>query len=83
MTVHSPPPPVAGPPGGLMGPPAGDAPGRGQKAARRGVEWAGLAVVWIVVGWLLGVDVAGFLILGVPLAVIFQLVVRRRPLRQL
>src|SRR3954451_18642318 len=83
MTVHSPPPPVAGPPGGLRGPPAGDAPGAGPKAARRGVEWAGLAVVWIVVGWLLGVDVAGFLILGVPLAVIFQVVVRRRPLRQL
>jgi beta-lactamase family protein len=83
MTVHTPFPPVAGPPDGLSGPPARDVPTAGPGAGRRVAEWAGLAVVWIAVGWSLGVDVAEFLVVGIPLAVAFQLVVRRRPLRQL
>lgn len=46
---------------------------------------AGLAfaVVWLGLGWLLGLDSVGFILLAVGLLMIFQVAVRRRPLRQL
>jgi hypothetical protein len=83
MTVHTPPPPVAGLPDGLSGPFTGEVPEAGSGAGRRVSDWVGLAAVWMAVDWLVGADVAGFLAVGIPLGVIFQLVVRRRPLRQL
>ena len=43
---------------------------------------AGVALVWVVAGLLLGADLLGFLLLAIPFAVVAQLV-RRAPLRQL
>ncbi len=40
-------------------------------------------MVWVGVGWWLGLDVVGFILLAVGLSMIFQVTVRRRPLRQL
>jgi membrane protease YdiL (CAAX protease family) len=38
---------------------------------------------WMAAGWLLRLDVNTYLVLGVPLTVLFQRLVRRRPLRAL
>ena len=51
-------------------------------ARRRVLEYAVLAVVWIGLGLILSVGVLPFLLLGVPLLVLLQLV-RRQPLRTL
>jgi hypothetical protein len=54
-----------------------------ERGARRVVlEYAVLAVVWIGLGLILSVGVLPFLLLGVPLLVLFQLV-RRQPLQTL
>jgi hypothetical protein len=54
-----------------------------ERGARRVVlEYAVLAVVWIGLGLILSVGVLPYLLLGVPLLVLFQLV-RRQPLRTL
>jgi CubicO group peptidase (beta-lactamase class C family) len=54
-----------------------------ERGARRVVlEYAVLAVVWIGLGLILSVGVLPFLLIGVPLLVLFQLV-RRQPLRTL
>ena len=50
---------------------------------RRNIEAAAFVAVWMVAGYLLPISSNGYLLLGVPLTVIFQVVVRRRPLRQL
>lgn len=50
---------------------------------RRTIEAAGFVTVWMAAGWLLPIDSNGYLLLGIPLTVIFQVVVRRRPLREL
>ena len=50
---------------------------------RRYVESAAFIAVWMILGWLLRLDNPVYIILGVPLLVLFQLGVRRLPLRQL
>lgn len=51
--------------------------------ARRLVEGTAFVGVWIALGYLLPVDPNVYLLLGVPLTLVFQLFVRRRPLREL
>jgi len=50
---------------------------------RRIVEAVVFVAAWMVAGYLLPIDSNGYLLLGVPLTVVFQVVVRRRPLREL
>lgn len=50
---------------------------------RRVVEAVGFVAVWVVAGYLLPVSSNGYLLLGIPLTAAFQLLVRRRPLREL
>jgi hypothetical protein len=50
---------------------------------RRYVESAAFVAVWMIGGWLLRLDSNSYLLLGVLLLVLFQLGVRRRPLREL
>ena len=47
------------------------------------IESAAFVAVWMICGWLLRLDANVYLLFGVPLLVLFQLGVRRRPLRQL
>jgi len=54
-----------------------------RSTARRYVECAAFVGVWIACGWALPVNPNEYLLLGVPLLAAFQLVVRRRPLREL
>jgi hypothetical protein len=54
-----------------------------RSALRRYLEVIALVAVWMIVGWLLGLDANEYLLAGVPLVVIFQLLVRRQPLRKL
>lgn len=55
----------------------------GSRSRRRYAEAAALVAVWVALGAVLPVDSDGYLLLGVPLTVAFQLGVRRRPLREL
>ncbi len=50
---------------------------------RRLVEAVTFVAVWVAAGYLLRLSANGYLLLGVPLTAAFQLVVRRRPLREL
>ena len=50
---------------------------------RRAVEAIGFVAVWMAAGYLLPISSDGYLLLGIPLTVAFQLFVRRRPLREL
>ncbi len=50
---------------------------------RRWLEGLGFVAVWMALGWLLPLDANGYLLIGIPLTVAFQLIVRRRPLREL
>ena len=50
---------------------------------RRIIEASVFIGVWMVAGWLLPISSNGYLLLGIPLTVVFQLLVRRRPLREL
>lgn len=50
---------------------------------RRAVEAITFVAVWMAAGYLLPISSDGYLLLGVPLTVAFQLLVRRRPLREL
>ena len=58
---------------------------RGLDAARlrRLVEAVTFVAVWVAAGYLLRLGANGYLLLGVPLTAAFQLLVRRRPLREL
>ena len=52
-------------------------------ASRFGRRYAAVilfVVAWMACGWLLRVDANGYLLLGVPLTVLFQWLIRRRPL---
>ena len=51
--------------------------------ARRLVEGTAFVGVWIALGYLLPVDPNAYLLLGIPLTLAFQLLVRRRPVREL
>lgn len=53
------------------------------RRGRRLVEGTAFVAVWIAAGYLLPIDANAYLLLGVPLTVAFQLLVRRRPLREL
>lgn len=50
---------------------------------RRTLEGVGFVAVWVTLGYLLPITDEGYLLLGIPLTVIFQTRVRRRPLREL
>jgi membrane protease YdiL (CAAX protease family) len=50
---------------------------------RRLVEVVTFVAVWVTAGCLLRLSANGYLLLGVPLTAAFQLLVRRRPLREL
>lgn len=54
-------------------------------ATDQGVVWRygpvlAFVTLWAALGWLLRLDVNAYLLLGIPLTVLFQLLVRRRPL---
>lgn len=50
---------------------------------RRAVEAVAFVGVWVAAGYLLPLSSNGYLLLGIPLTVAFQLLVARRPLREL
>jgi Type II CAAX prenyl endopeptidase Rce1-like len=50
---------------------------------RRVIETLAFVAVWVILGSVLRLDSEAYLLLGVPLTVAFQLLVRRRPLREL
>lgn len=50
---------------------------------RRIVEAASFVGVWVTAGYLLPLDTNGYLLLGIPLTLAFQVLVRRRPVREL
>jgi hypothetical protein len=50
---------------------------------RRLLEVTAFVAVWVTLGYLLPVDANAYLLLGVPLTAVFQLLARRRPLREL
>jgi hypothetical protein len=50
---------------------------------RRIVEAVSSAGVWVAVGYLLPISDNGYLLLGIPLTFAFQVLVRRRPVREL
>ena len=56
-------------------------PGTSQR--RRVLEAVAFVAVWMSAGYLLGLSSNAYLLLGIPLTAAFQLVVRRRPLREL
>jgi hypothetical protein len=51
--------------------------------ARKYIEVLIFVVVWMAAGWTFHLDANAYLLLGVPLVVLFQLFIRRRPLRNL
>lgn len=50
---------------------------------RRSAEAIAFVAVWMTAGYLLPISSDGYLLLGIPLTAVFQLFVRRRPLREL
>ena len=51
--------------------------------ARRYIEALAFVALWMALGWTFHLDANSYLLIGVPLVVLFQRFVRRRPLRQL
>jgi membrane protease YdiL (CAAX protease family) len=49
----------------------------------RYLESAALVLIWMLAGWVFGLDAYVYLLLGVPLVALFQLVVRRQDLQRL
>ena len=47
------------------------------------MEAVSFVSVWVAAGYLLPIDANGYLLLGIPLTLAFQLLVRRRPVREL
>ena len=86
-TLQAPESPAHGPrESANLAPTDGTVPPRRGLFKGRASRWtAGIAlgVVWLGLGWWLGLDVVGFILLAVGLIMIFQVAVRRRPLRQL
>jgi membrane protease YdiL (CAAX protease family) len=58
-------------------------PGTGTPAWRRKAEAIAFVAVWVAAGYLLPISSNVYLLLGIPLTIGFQLVVRRRPVREL
>jgi len=50
---------------------------------RRWIEAVGFVGIWMALGWLFSLDAVSYLLVGVPLTFLFQLGVRRAPLRVL
>jgi membrane protease YdiL (CAAX protease family) len=50
---------------------------------RRIIESLAFVAVWVSAGYLLPISSNGYLLLGIPLTIAFQALVRRRPLREL
>lgn len=50
---------------------------------RRIIEAVAFVAVWVSAGYLLPISSNGYLLLGIPLTIAFQMLVRRRPLREL
>jgi len=59
------------------------APLPGRTRRRRYVEAGAFVAVWVTAGYLLPLSSNGYLLVGIPLTLGFQLLVRRRPLREL
>lgn len=55
----------------------------GATRRRRIMEVVVFVVVWVAAGYVLPITSDGYLLLGIPLTIAFQLLVRRRPLREL
>ena len=51
--------------------------------ARRYIEVLAFVALWMALGWMFHLDTNSYLLIGVPLVVLFQRFVRQRPLRQL
>lgn len=62
--------------------PAGPRPS-GSSRRRRVAEASAFVAVWVAAGYLLSLSSNAYLLLGVPLTIAFQTLVRRRPLREL
>jgi membrane protease YdiL (CAAX protease family) len=56
---------------------------RSDGSMRRYGEVVSCVAAWMGLGWLLRLDVNQYLLLGVPITLLFQLLVRRQPLRAL
>ncbi|GGS10061.1 hypothetical protein GCM10010269_56470 [Streptomyces humidus] len=50
---------------------------------RRTVEGVGFVAAWVGLGYLLPVSAEAYLLMGIPLTIAFQTLVRRRPVREL
>lgn len=50
---------------------------------RRLIEGVGFIAVWVGLGYLFPVSAEAYLLIGIPLTIAFQLLVRRRPVREL
>jgi membrane protease YdiL (CAAX protease family) len=50
---------------------------------RRIIEVVAFVALWVAAGYALPISSNGYLLLGIPLTIAFQLLVRRRPLREL
>ena len=50
---------------------------------RKYFEVLAFVAVWMAVGWIFRLDADVYLVIGVPLVVLFQLFIRRQPLRSL
>jgi Type II CAAX prenyl endopeptidase Rce1-like len=55
----------------------------GRARPRRVVEGVGFVAAWVGLGYLLPVSAEAYLLMGIPLTIAFQLLVRRRPVREL
>lgn len=55
----------------------------GASRRRRIVEVIAFVAVWVTAGYVLPISSNGYLLMGIPLTIAFQLLVRRRPLREL
>ena len=64
-------------------PPAATEPRPDASRRRRVIEAAAFVTVWVTAGYMLRLSSNAYLLLGVPLTAAFQLLVRRRPLREL
>jgi membrane protease YdiL (CAAX protease family) len=53
------------------------------RSARKCIEVLTFVFVWMAVGWIFHLDANAYLLLGVPLVVLFQLLIARRPLKNL
>jgi membrane protease YdiL (CAAX protease family) len=52
-------------------------------AARKYIQVLAFVALWMALGWIFHLDTNFYLLIGVPLVVLFQRFVRQRPLRQL